>query len=84
MLKLPGHGIAVCPNVTFEQLSDVQRVILEAENRVKMKMPKKVPLPPNEHSEEVVLAVLEHLGRKVFSLRKENNSETALLRKHSI
>ncbi|KAF8389287.1 hypothetical protein HHK36_025980 [Tetracentron sinense] len=49
LLRLSGHGIRVCPKVNFETLSEMQKVVEDAENRLKRGMPKKVPLPPSSY-----------------------------------
>ncbi|XP_028092965.1 uncharacterized protein LOC114293132 [Camellia sinensis] len=50
LLKLSGNGIRVCPKVTPQHLAEMQRKIEEAEKRLKMAMPKKIPLPPSTQS----------------------------------
>ena len=47
LLKISGHGIRICSKVTPQHLSEMQRVVEEAEKRIKATMPKKVPLPPS-------------------------------------
>ncbi|KAK3183092.1 hypothetical protein Dsin_030378 [Dipteronia sinensis] len=45
LLKMKGGGIASCPKVTVANLSEMQKVLEEAELRVKQSLPRQVPLP---------------------------------------
>ncbi|KAK2648224.1 hypothetical protein Ddye_015713 [Dipteronia dyeriana] len=45
LLKLKGNGIASCTKVTNTNLLEMQRVVDEAELRVKQSIPRPVPLP---------------------------------------
>ncbi|KAK3228260.1 hypothetical protein Dsin_008122 [Dipteronia sinensis] len=45
LLKMKGGGIASCFKVTVANLSEMQKVLEEAELRVKQSLPRQVPLP---------------------------------------
>ncbi|KAK2637507.1 hypothetical protein Ddye_032299 [Dipteronia dyeriana] len=45
LLKLKGNGIASCTKVTKANILEMQRVVEEAELRVKQSLPRPVPLP---------------------------------------
>ena len=50
LLKISGHGVQVCRKVTPQLLIEMQRLVDEAEVRVKRGVPKQVPLPPSSGS----------------------------------
>ena len=45
LLKFYGNGIKVCLKVIPQHLAEMQKKVEETEKRLKMRMPKKVPMP---------------------------------------
>ncbi|KAI9182513.1 hypothetical protein LWI28_026093 [Acer negundo] len=45
LLRIKGGGVASCPKVTVAILLEIQKVVEEAELRVKQSLPRQVPLP---------------------------------------
>jgi hypothetical protein len=50
LLKITGHGIRACANVTKEEVARLSKLQEEADLRVKAKVPKQVPLPSGHGS----------------------------------
>jgi hypothetical protein len=44
-LQSTGQGIKICKKITSDQLASMKRIHIEAENEIKIKIPKDIPLP---------------------------------------